>query len=75
MPYKSSTTGSQKVLAKLVAVTPYQVYLNQVKSAIEPIRYAQLGMDYLPPQFGGLTGQRDTISEVVVLQLTDFEIS
>jgi hypothetical protein len=64
----------EKFLPKFVEMTPYQIYLNQVKSAIEPIRFARQNMDYFPPQLGGLSGQRNTLTEAVVLQLIEFEI-
>jgi len=64
----------EKLLPQYVPMTPYQVYLNQIKSAIEPIRFATKSMSYLPPQLGGLTGQRNVISEAVILQMIDFEI-
>lgn len=31
-------------------------------------------MDYIPPQMGGLSGQRNVMSEAVVLQIIDFEV-
>ncbi len=65
---------AEKLLPKFVAMSPYQVYLSQVKSALEPIRFTAKGMSYLPPQLGGLSGQRNVINEAVVLQVIDFEI-
>lgn len=56
-------------------MTAYEVYLNQIRSAIEPLRYASSGLSYFPPQLGGLSGQRDVIAGEVVLQMIDFEIS
>jgi hypothetical protein len=72
MAYTSTT---EKMLPKLVALSPYEVYLNQVRSAIEPLRYLKLGLDYFPPQLGGLTGQRNVISEAVVLEMITFEVN
>jgi hypothetical protein len=66
---------SEKLLPKLVAMTPYQVYLHQVKSALEPIRFRANGMEYLPPQLGGLTGQRKLIATALVLETIDFEVN
>jgi hypothetical protein len=64
----------EKLLPKFVTMTAYQVYLNQIKSAIEPIRATRRGQDYIPPQLGGISGQRNLISNVLVLQLIEFDI-
>jgi hypothetical protein len=64
-----------KILPKLVALGPYEVYLNQVKSSLEAIRYQNKDMEYLPPQLGGLTGQRKIIKDSLVLQMIDFEVN
>jgi len=56
-------------------MSPYEVYLNQVKGAIDNIRFASQGMSYTPPQLGGLDGQLSTITEAVVLQVTDFKVT
>jgi hypothetical protein len=74
MAYILNSTLTEKLLPKLVAMTPYEVYLNQIKSAIEPIRFSKLGLDYFPPQLGGLTGQRSVIAEEVVLEMITFEV-
>jgi hypothetical protein len=64
----------EKLRSKLVAMTPYQVYLHQVKGCIDQIRYEAQGLDYIPPQLGGLSGQRQVMNEAVVLQTIEFEI-
>lgn len=66
---------ANKMLPKLVAVSPYEVYLFQVKAALDPIRYQALGMEYLPPQLGGLVGQRTVLNGSTVLQAIDFEVN
>lgn len=73
MAYTINNATAEKMLPQLVALTPYNVYINQVKSAIEPIRKLREGLDYFPPQLGGISGQRTVISEVVVLEMIDFE--
>jgi hypothetical protein len=55
-------------------MTPYQVYLQQVKGCIDNIRFTSQGMDYIPPQLGGLKGQREVMNEAVVLQTIEFEV-
>lgn len=76
MPYSTAYTPPNKILPKLVAMTPYQVYLNQITSMIEPIRIANVDSTrtYIPPQFGGLEGQRGLVEEAVILELITFEI-
>lgn len=55
-------------------ITPYQLYLEQIRNITDGIRYEAKGLEHLPVQFGGLKGQRQTINEQVVLQLIDFQI-
>lgn len=64
----------EKLRPRHVAMTPYQVYLQQVKGCIDQIRYSAMGLDYIPPQLGGLSGQRQVINEAVVLQTIEFEV-
>jgi len=67
--------NASKLISTFTAMTPYQVYLNQVKGAIETIRVEAGGVQtYVPPQLGGIEGQREVIEGVVVLQLVDFEV-
>jgi hypothetical protein len=69
---KSQTT--ERLRPKFVAMTSYQVYLYQIKGSIDQIRYQAQGMDYIPPQMGGINGQRNVINEAVVLQTIEFEV-
>lgn len=75
MTYILNNAAKEKLIPRLVAMTPYQVYLNQIRSALEPIRFLAKGLEYFPPQLGGLGGQREVIKEAVVLQMIDFEIN
>jgi hypothetical protein len=75
MSYIIKSGNSDKLLPKMRAIGAYEVYLNQVKSAIDPIRYKNLGLAYIPPQLGGLSGQRKVIEQELVMQVIDFEVN
>jgi hypothetical protein len=67
--------NKEKILPKYQAMTPYQIYVAQVKGAIEALRASAKGLDYIPPQLGGLSGQRAVIDQEVVLEIIEFEIN
>ena len=66
---------AQKIIPVLTPITPYELYLQQVKGLYDGIRYERQGITYTPPQFGGIFGQLETIDASVVLELIDFEIT
>jgi hypothetical protein len=74
MTYIIKNDNAQKLLPKLVAMSPYKVYLSQIQGVIEPIRQSRLGLSYIPPQMGGISGQRKVIDQNLVLQTIEFEI-
>jgi hypothetical protein len=59
---------------KLLALTPAQVYLQQVGATFEAIRYSNTDLSYIPAQFGGLTGQNLVSNSGVVLEVISFDI-
>ena len=63
------------VAPRLVEMTPFQVYLQQVRGAADAIRAKAAGFTYVPPQFGGLSGQLQTVTGEIVLELIDFSVS
>jgi hypothetical protein len=71
MPIQKPTT---KVLPKLVSITPYELYIRQVSGTYDNLRAQNAGIDYIPPQFGGLFGQRKTLEDEIVLEIIDFDI-
>lgn len=73
MPIVTKSSSSY-ISPKFTVMSPYEVYLNQVKGAIDNIRFTAQGMSYTPPQLGGLDGQLSVITQEVVLQLTDFSV-
>lgn len=62
-----------QVVSRTTALTPYQVYLEQIRAISDSIRVAAQGMDYYPLQFGGLKGQREAITGVAVVDILDFQ--
>lgn len=67
-------TQPPKIIPKLASMSPYEIYLQQVKATYDGIRAGRLSLSYYPAQFGGIFGQSDIINEAVVLELTDFEV-
>lgn len=63
-----------KIIPKLVPITPTEILIMQVKGTYDSIRYGRRGVQYIPPHLGGIFGQRDAMEEVVVLEMTDFEV-
>lgn len=67
--------STEKFLPRLVPMSSYEVYVNQVKSSLEAIRFKAKDMEYLPPQLGGLTGQRQILNKSAVIETIDFEVN
>ena len=70
-----SNNVRNKFLPKYTTMSAYEIYMAQVNSTLEPIRAAQQGLSYLPPQLGGLSGQLAVLQNTLVLQLIDFEVN
>lgn len=68
-------TQKEKIIPKLMPLTPYEIYLQQVKGAYDNIRALRINYTYYPPQLGGFFGQVEVMDDTIVLELTDFEIS
>lgn len=62
-----------KIISKLVAMTPREVYLQRVKATFDSMKFKAQGQEYLPPSFGGLFGQQTIISTPTVLEVIEFE--
>lgn len=63
-----------KIISKLRPLTPYEMYLQQVRTTMDGIRLEEADVTYIPAQFGGLFGQREVINAAVVLDVIDFEV-
>lgn len=68
-------TNSTKstILSRMVSLTPYQVYLEQVTGISDNIRASASNLDYYPMQLGGLKGQRQAITTSAVVEIMDFK--
>lgn len=64
----------EKIIPKLVPMSPYELYLQRVNATYDGIRKVREGQDYTPAQFGGLFGQGEVANNGSVLEVTEFEI-
>lgn len=73
MKINSDPYNRSQVSSRTVALTPYQVYLEQVKGVSDSIRATSAGVQYYPLQFGGLKGQRQASYGVNVVDVLTFQ--
>ena len=59
---------------QLIALTPINLYLERVKSVTEKLRADSLGLNYIPLQFGGILGQRESLLANSTVKIVDFKI-
>lgn len=64
----------ERIIPKLVPMTPYEVYLQRVNATFDRIRKTRQSLSYTPAQFGGLFGQSEVANTGIVLEITDFEV-
>jgi hypothetical protein len=64
-----------KIIPRLTPITPYEIFLQQVKGTYDAVRYKRRSMDYIPAQMGGIFGQKEVIDSGLVLEITEFEIT
>lgn len=63
-----------KLNTRLVQITPMYMFCRQVYDNMGSIRARQEGVpQYLPLQFGGLIGQKNTLDLEEVMEITDFD--
>jgi hypothetical protein len=74
MALNNTAQNITNLIPSFVEMTPYQVYIQQIRGTTDNIRFTNMGLNYIPPQFGGLTGQLQTITGGLVLQLVDFQV-
>jgi hypothetical protein len=68
------TTQPPKIISKLTPITPYELFLQQVKGSYDAIRVARKGATYYPNQFGGIQGQLIVLDQILVIDQIDFDI-
>lgn len=66
---------TQKIIPKLIAVTPHVIYLQRVHTTFDAMRASVKGLSYTPIQFGGILGQQKLQESSEVLEITEFEIT
>lgn len=62
-----------KIISRLVAMTPREIYLQRVKATYDAYRYMAAGKDYIPPSFGGIFGQQTMVNSPNILEIIEFE--
>lgn len=68
-PSRNSVTPS------VVALTPLNMYMERIKSVTEKLRASNLGLDYVPLQFGGIQGQQESLLANSAIKIVDFKIT
>lgn len=66
---------TQKILPKLLPVTPLEIFSQQVKGIYDNLRMTDQGLTYIAPQLGGIFGQQSVQTQGIVLEITDFELN
>lgn len=61
-----------KITSRLKNMTPTELFKLQVQGNMQAMRSRGSGYTTLPAQFGGLEGQRTTIRESEVIEVTEF---
>lgn len=66
--------ANPKIIPRYTTMTPYEIYLQQVRGTFDGLRANNSGQNYIPPQFGGVFGQQALLQSGSVLELIDFEV-
>lgn len=62
-----------KINTRLINVTPYYMFVRQAQDSIDGIRANNQGVDFTPIQFGGVLGQKTSLQEDAVMEITEFD--
>jgi hypothetical protein len=68
-------SANSRIIPRFTIMSAYQIYIDQVKGVMDNIRFTAQGMSYTPPQYGGLFGQCQVLSEEIVLQVIDYQVN
>lgn len=58
-----------RILSKLKPITPTELFKKQVEGVMNFARNEGTNVVTIPPQFGGLFGQRSTLQEDLVINV------
>lgn len=67
-------TPKSSITPSLRALTPLNLYLERVKSVTDALRASAVNQDYIPLQFGGISGQQQSLIANSVVKIVDFNI-
>jgi hypothetical protein len=59
----------------LTPLTPFNLYVERVKSITDSLRSSSEGLEYLPMQFGGIKGQQQSLVANAVIKLVNFKVT
>lgn len=62
-----------KIITTLTRVSPYYMFCKQVEDNMESIRAAGQPYSVTPLQFGGLFGQKGTLDQDAVMEITSID--
>lgn len=63
-----------KISPRLIPLTPLNLYLERCKGIAEKLRADVNRLDYIPLQFGGLSGQQESLLANSVVRIVDFKV-
>jgi len=64
-----------KILPKFINVTPLEMYKQITHGTYDNMRQTNKGLEYIPSQFGGIFGQQVILSQSIVMEITNFEVT
>ncbi|HET8686416.1 MAG TPA: hypothetical protein VFM18_07095 [Methanosarcina sp.] len=62
-----------KINTRLINVTPFYMFVRQAQDSLDNIRASSDGVDFTPVQFGGIFGQKTSLQEEAVMEVTEFD--
>lgn len=62
-----------KINTRLINVTPYYMFVRQAQDSLDNIRAKNQEIEFTPIQFGGIFGQKTSLQEDAVMEVTEFD--